>query len=291
VAKEVLEASKQYIETNPAERQAALAKFQEADSEYKRISRLLSKAAANQEASATRHAQGGGGSDGPPNPFWFLLYSILIPIAPLAQIIAGDTYNSISRFLDLTIVPLGFLFYIASIVYDYIILLLYPADLFVAGSKRFFPFTQLGMDPEGHSERLTGVSEIKPCPPDGFITTGVRVTTPFLSYFFPGLGVAVKGALNTATTIKETAVDTSMKGLEVAAAAKAASAPGALPGPPLQVGHLAPNPRILVGGARETFSTLDYLALGSFAAVIGGGFLLSLNRNGNTDSPPNPRGI
>jgi hypothetical protein len=57
-----------------------------------------------------------------------------------------------------------------------------------------------------------------------------------------------------------------------------------------------------VGGrrleAKETFSTLDYAALGSIGAVIGGGLLLSANRFRNVfvkgkdnDSPPDPRAV
>ena len=45
----------------------------------------------------------------------------------------------------------------------------------------------------------------------------------------------------------------------------------------------------MVGGAlpKEPFSPLDYAALGSLGAVIAGGFILSLNRNGKNDPPPN----
>ena len=274
-------------------------------------------AAAAQTAAAAAHAlpiQSGGAADDAPNPTWFLLYAILLPIAPLAQLIAGDNYNSISRFLDLTIIPLGFLFYICALFYDYFILLLYPADLFVAGSKRFFPFTQLGMHPDGHSERLTGLSEITPCPPDGFITTFVRIILPFLSYFFPGLGATVTGALDTVKQVKTTVVDTASDAVQTAQVISSIAKPpglGSLAPIPLPLPQIpqvpmpqmpqipqvpmpqVPMPRVMVGGGRDkslTFNTLDYVALGSLGAVIGGGFLLSLNRSKN-DPPPNPRGI
>jgi hypothetical protein len=251
---------------------------------------------------ATFGKQKGGGQEGPPNPTWFLLYALLIPIAPLAQLIAGDTNNAVSRFLDLTIVPLGFLFYLCAFIYDYMILLLYPADLFVAGSKRFFPFTYLGMDPEGHSERLTGVSEIKPCPADGFIITMFRISLPLLSYFFPGLGQSVEAALSTAQKTKEIVVDQGLEKINKATriakqASDIAATVGSLgPMPGLQVPLSAQTAQraamglpVMVGGA-QGFTALDYAALGSLGAVIAGGFVLSLNRSKN-DSPPNPRRV
>jgi hypothetical protein len=251
----------------------------------------------------TGKQRGGGLDEGPPNPTWFLLYALLIPIAPLAQLIAGDTNNAVSRFLDLTIIPLGFLFYFCSFIYDYMILFLYPADLFVAGSKRFFPFTYLGMDPEGHSERLTGVSEIKPCPADGFIITMFRISLPLLSYFFPGLGQSVEAALSTAQKTKEIVVDQGLEKINKATriakqASDIAATVGSLgPMPGLQVPKLSAQTAqraamglpVMVGGS-QGFTALDYAALGSLGAVIAGGFVLSLNRSKN-DSPPNPRRV
>lgn len=168
-----------------------------------------------------------------PNPLWFVLYALLIPCAPLAQMIAGDTNNAVSRFADLTIIPLGFLFYLCAMIYDYWILFSNPADLLVAGSKRFFPFTYLGMDADGHSPRLTGKSEIKPCPPDTMFKTIIRMIIPILSYFFPGIGKSISAALDAkddivtaVTTAKEVVVD---KGLaKVAQVTNAAAQVGSL---------------------------------------------------------------
>jgi TM2 domain-containing membrane protein YozV len=260
--------------------------------------------------------------EGPPNPFWFLLYCLIIPIAPLAQLVAGDTNNAVSRFLDLTIIPLGFLFYLCAFIYDYMILLIWPADLFVAGSKRFFPFTYLGMDADGHSSRLTGLSEIKPCPADGFITTMFRVSLPIMGIVAPGLAHNVKATLDTATKTKELVVDEGLEKINKATRiAKQASdlsstlgslAPMQIPQvqvPQIPVPQMPQMPQIpvpevsntkyidatgkrfgtMVGGALpiEPFSPLDYAALGSLGAVIAGGFILSLNRSKN-DPPPNP---
>ena len=286
--------------------------------------------------------------DGPPNPFWFLLYCFIIPIAPLAQLVAGDTNNAVSRFLDLTIIPLGFLFYLCAFIYDYMILLIWPADLFVAGSKRFFPFTYLGMDADGHSKRLTGLSEIKPCPADGFIVTMFRVSLPLLTFFFPGLGKSVTAALDTAQGTKQAVVDQGLAKVEQVSAvaskvgslstaatttipsaiaqASAKLNPQALMAQIPQVPQIPQMPQVpqmpqipqmpqmpqvpqipyiestardtkyldatgkrfgtMVGGA-QSFTPLDYAALGSLGAVIAGGFILSLNRNGKNDPPPN----
>ena len=239
--------------------------------------------------------QKGGGMDGPPNPTWFLLYALLIPIAPLAQLIAGDTNNSVSRFLDLTIIPLGFLFYWCAFMYDYFILLLYPADLFVAGSKRFFPFTYLGMDIEGHSERLTGISEIKPCPADGFIMTMFRIALPILSVVSPGLAQSITAALNSAQKTKEVVIDQGLEKINKATriarqASELTTTVGSLAAmpqvPQVQLPQVPQRLPVMVGGG-QPFSPLDYAALGSLGAVIAGGFILSLNRRQN-DPPPNP---
>jgi hypothetical protein len=218
-----------------------------------------------------------------PNPLWFVLYALLIPCAPLAQMIAGDTNNAVSRFADLTIIPLGFLFYLCAMFYDYWILFSNPADLLVAGSKRFFPFTYLGMDADGHSPRLTGQSEIKPCPPDTIFKTIIRMIIPILSYFFPGIGKSISAALDTkdaivtsVTTAKEVVVD---KGLaKVAQVTDAAAKVGALssglassvgssvasataklsnPGFASTIGTLAPTPVVTV----PTLPTLPTAAL------------------------------
>ena len=266
-----------------------------------------------------RSQVGGAREDEPPNPLWFLLYAITIPCAPLAQLIAGDTNNAVSRFADLTVVPLGFIFYLCAMLYDYWVLFSNPADLLVAGSKRFFPFTYLGMDADGHSEMLTGVSEIKACPPDNFIMTMLRIGKPAISILAPGVGKTIDSALDTKQEVEKT-VETTKKLVVDGALAKAQKATQLA----TQIGSLstmAPPPGMIrstdgiaqfrnpvtgqglgtmVGGrrleAKETFSTLDYAALGSIGAVIGGGLLLSANRfrnvfTKNNDSPPDPRAV
>ena len=276
---------------------------------------------------------GGANSDGPPNPFFFLAYAILIPIAPLAQLIAGDTYNSVSRFLDLTIVPGGFFCYMASIIYDYIILFLFPADLLVFGSKRFFPFTFLGMDPDNHSPNITANVDYAPCPPDNMFITLIKIMIP-LAKQIPGVSViatAVEAALATAKVVKEQVVENVIeKGQKVAvvatqvgelasslpaAAASAgvaasslasasasasasslASASASASASSLAASALQKKAAIgtMVGGAIKSYNSLEYLTLGSLAALVGGGLLVGINRGlqnytytGKDDSPPN----
>lgn len=261
---------------------------------------------------------GGAREDEPPNPLWFLLYSLAIPCAPLAQLIAGDTNNAVSRFADLTVIPLGFTFYLCAMLYDYWVLFSNPADLLVAGSKRFFPFTYLGMDADGHSEMLTGVSEIKSCPPDNFIMTMLRIGKPAISILAPGVGKTIDSALDTKQEVEKT-VETTKKLVVDGALAKAEKATQLA----TQIGSLSAMPPAgmvpstdgiaqfrnpvtgqglgtMVGGRRlePSFNTLDYAALGSLGAVIGGGLLLSANRfrnvffkGKNNDSPPDPRAV
>ena len=303
------------------------------------------------------------GTDSPPNPFYFLAYALLIPIAPLAQLIAGDTYNSVSRFLDLTIIPGGFLFYLCAMIYDYMIMFLYPGDLFVFGSKRFFPFTFLGMDPDNHSPNITAKVDYAPCPPDNMFITLIKIMIPLAKQipYVSAAATAIETALATAQVVKTQVIEKGaakvQQGLRVAgqvgqlatgitgaaasaggmAASLVASASSAssasIPslGPSLSVSSLAPRhftqrrnpqtgleeyadldakgPRVwsttpppqgasvigtMVGGAIKSYNSLEYLTLGSLAALVGGGLLVGINRGlqnytytGKDDSPPN----
>jgi hypothetical protein len=122
----------------------------------------------------------------PPQPIYFLLYTLTIMISPLAKAIAGDYNNSFSSIMNLTFVPLGFYFYIVGLVYDIFIIFTYPAHLFVEGAKRGIPFTWMGFDPKGHSPNITGKSEIDPCPPqESFITALMRWIIPIMKFFPP----------------------------------------------------------------------------------------------------------
>lgn len=248
-----------------------------------------------------RVIRGGGLGDDPPNPYMFLMYALLIPLAPLAQMIAGDKYNAVSRFLDLTIIPFGFLFYLGAMIWDYMILFLYPSSLLRFGSKRFFPFTMVfGMDIDGHSPNLTGDVEIKGCKPDNVIISLLKTSAAILRVV--GLSAPLDAAIATYEKAEQTVVQVEHAiEKDIPAAIQGATAVAKLTmTPSLQMPQMQMplHSQMQKGGGR--FGTLDYLTLGTLGAVIGGGFLLAVSRHGfssaneNTkanDTPPNARAI
>ena len=152
------------------------------------------------------------------------------------------------------------------------------------------------MDADGHSARLTGNSEIKPCPPDTMFKTIIRMIIPILSYFFPGIGKSISAALDAkddivtaVTTAKEVVVD---KGLaKVAQVTNAAAQVGSLssglasgigssvasataklsnPGFASTIGTLAPTPVVAVPSlpAAPTLPTVPTLPTISTPAVV-----------------------
>jgi hypothetical protein len=144
-----------------------------------------------------------------PSPWWFFAYSLLLPISPLAHIIAGDKQNALSRFMFLTIIPFGFFLYGASMVYDYWSLIGKPADLTLFGTKRFFPFTLLGYHKDGHSPNITAKQEVPEpqCPPPGNWVFGsifeiikfmLLFVLPVLYVVNPPLALSLDQALNVA---------------------------------------------------------------------------------------------
>ena len=106
-----------------------------------------------------------------PSPWFFFFYALLLPIGPLSQALAGDTMGAMGRFLDLTVIPFGFLFHALAVLYDYFILLIKPGELFVDGTKRFAPFTWAGWDTAGHSPNLTTWADMPGCPPETMLQT------------------------------------------------------------------------------------------------------------------------
>lgn len=150
---------------------------------------------------------GGGEKEGPPSPWWFFAYSLLLPISPLAQMIAGDKQNALSRFGFLTVIPFGFLLYGCAMAYDYWSLLGKPADLALFGSKRFFPFTLLGYHSDGHSPNIQTTQPLPEptCPPAGNWVLGsifeiikfvLRFALPVLYVVNPPLALSLDQALN-----------------------------------------------------------------------------------------------
>ena len=104
----------------------------------------------------------------PPSPWYFLLYALFIPLAPLAQGVAGDTNNALSRLAFLTIIPFGFIFGLIAVINDYFVMFSDPAHFFTKGSQRVPPFTWFGMDHDNQSPYLTLPSKAAPCAPPSF---------------------------------------------------------------------------------------------------------------------------
>jgi len=163
------------------------------------------------------------GPSDPPSPWWFVIYCFCIPVSIASNLVAGDTNNAFSRFLMLTVVPLGFLFYGCAIVYDYWCLLSSPADLVFNGTRRFFPFPSLGWDNTGHSPRITGHAEFKKCPRENIITAAVKTTLPVVRYLNPSLADTIDGAIRVAENVKEETINTGKQVVDTA----------------IKVGHLA----------------------------------------------------
>ena len=184
----------------------------------------------------------------PPSPWWFVIYCFCIPVSIASNIVAGDINNAFSRFLMLTIVPLGWLFYFCAIFYDYWCLLGSPADLLFNGTRRFFPFPSLGWDNMGHSPRLTGNNEFKPCPRENVITAAMRSTIPVIRYVNPDLANTIQGAISVATTVKDQTIETGQQvintGMKVGHLATAI--PGAVVGPMAHVAESIANPQALL---------------------------------------------
>lgn len=268
-------------------------------------------------APPARRSQAGGGNSeeedqGPPSPWWFFAYAILLFISPLAAYIAGDTWLSIDKFTYL-ITPLlgGWIFYLASLVYDYWMLFVQSGDLFVLGAKRFFPFPYLSQDPDGHSAKLTGKKEFKGCPPDNILQTSLKFTKatalPLLTYAAPGVGTIIEKGIDVATTAAQVATTTATTTMEVGgkvahlasrvpvAAAKgvASAGPKALAAAKDAAAAKVSGAMPQMGGGKDSsYTGIDYITLGALGALIGGGMLLSIGRTlrshyvGPTDAPP-----
>jgi hypothetical protein len=146
-------------------------------------------------------------------------------------------------------------------------------------------------------------AEEKPCPPDSFFVTMLKLSDPIIRRFFPELADTVKAAISTAKATKEV-VQTQVidKGKNVVRVATevgtlAASIPTAASSAVADAASIAANPLQKGGGYSESnsFSTLDFFASGTIAAVIMSAFFLNLGRilnapasNPKDDSPPRP---
>jgi hypothetical protein len=196
----------------------------------------------------------------------------------------------------------------------------------VYGSKRFFPFTAIGWDADGHSSRLTGASEPEEpeCPPDNIIVSTLKfiislflpLALPLLRFFLPDLANSLEAAMNTAVVVKRDVVDAGLQtAKEVAVVGEkvskiATEIPGAFTNAAAKAqdkiaaasaaasAAATATTRTMVGGARaprSEITPMDTFAALGITAVLGGGFILNAIRNakltGINDSPPIPGSI
>lgn len=256
----------------------------------------------------------GTDAEAPPNPLFFLAYSLLIPISPVAQYVAGDGWTSFLRLLYITVIPFGTLLYMFSILSDYWTLFSQPSSLFFTMSKK----------------NLAPFLDILPCPPaDNILITILRFSLPILRYISPGFAELIESMINTVKVVKEDIVEAGIqKAKQVTNVANkvgrlTTEIPAAVAGPFVKAASIAANPMAFVdnlaplpppplpqplqqqpplqqqqqkGGSRSSNTNatpLEYLTLGTLATVIGGGLLLGINRSihryavtGKDDSPP-----
>ena len=265
--------------------------------------------------------QAGGGNlqEDPPSPLWFIAYCVFFPITFLAVLLGGDMWGAFAKFGFLTFIPLGWVLTIIASAYDLFYLFVKPADLFVFGLKRFFPWTLFGMDKDGHSKNITGVRSVPTCPPQGNFLTNIldfflRLLLPVLWFINPAAAMSVEQGLSSAATgvgtvgsVAEafTASAQKVSDAAIATADIAADTASAVVRDGSKVfktvGKLSEmmdgiNPATLAakttdlakqhamaqmkgGGDSSSFSIMDYVAFGGVAALLGGGFLLTAGRS------------
>lgn len=259
-----------------------------------------------------KNDQKGESKDAPPNPLWFVFYCLTLPFTFLAPFFGGDNWGALGK-LAYNIIPFGWFLTMCAFAYDLYYLLLKPADLFVFGLKRFFPWTILGMDKDTHSPSITGVRPTisDTCPPSDNFFVGtlkffLRLALPVLYFINPafamsletGISSAAAGAgvignvadavAGTAKSLGEAAITTSGVLADTAThvledGSKIAKTVGTLAGEFNTLGAVklaAPaSLTLMTGGGQISFSALDYATFGSLIAVIGGGFLLAAGRS------------
>jgi TM2 domain-containing membrane protein YozV len=245
--------------------------------------------------------------NGPPNPIYFLLYALFLPILPLARLIAGDTNNALLSLFNATN-PSVIVFNIISIVSEYFYLFLKPAQLLYSGIHRSFPFSALGFAESGFSKNLTG-KEVNPvdCQDDGFLirllksilSSGLLVFGRFLP---PELVASIESALKIGKVVKEQVVDTALDVAQTSIktagqiGSLATQVPAAAASSLAQAASMAAS--VQSGGRRLESSSpsfSDYAIAGSTIALLLGGFVLHFGRSatdalrlsfGKDDSPP-----
>jgi hypothetical protein len=244
----------------------------------------------------------------PPNPWWFFLYVLLLPFGPLSALVAGDYGGAAAKVLSMFT---GFLF-VAYLIYESYQLIFKPNDLFTDGAVRIWPFHWFGWAKDGMSPRITGESRVKYADDsqDSLIVRTwkglVIAFLPFLKRVLPfDIITGIELAVSTGKAVADTAERVATTGMKVAGqVGKLATEVPAAAAPALATAaEVAGDPSALMekqmqkqlGGGLDTLSLSDKVIGGGLAAVIAGGFLLTLGRsynetvfhfNGPSDSPP-----
>jgi len=218
----------------------------------------------------------------PPSPWYFLAYALLLPIGFgfISELVAGDNFNALCRFLYIIVPIIGWFVGIIAMCLDYFILIGKPANLVVFGTNRFLPLNLMKV-PNNHSPNITCGVNIPTCDKDGIVMDTAKAAVGILG-MVPGVGPTAVAAFTGAAD----AASESIGGV-VHATEEAAEGVGRVMQTATQVAKLSTQ----IGGGQKT--PLDYFAVGSILAVIVGGLLLTAGRSlkneypqGRDDSPP-----
>jgi hypothetical protein len=198
-----------------------------------------------------------------PSPWYYLLYFLLLPLAPAAMAIAGDTNNALTRIAFLTIVPFGFFIGMLASINDYFITFANPKAFFENGTQRFPPFSWCGMDPDSNSPNITKPSKKVACAPPSIFAVMAGVIGSMIGKFIqnsPAVraldGIAVSAAKTAEAALgkAENAIDAvNVKG----AVAKLTAAVPAVPAIPGGEGMAAAG--ALAGGLQNPMGAVGGL--------------------------------
>jgi len=235
--------------------------------------------------------------ESPPSAWTTFFFLLATPFEVLSSAIAGDMWSAC--FHGSFIFPFMFMipFAIARAIGVSVYTILFPMDVFIQGVSRPIPYIwDNTVDVNGRSPSIQR-SKIGSIDPEA----NFKAFAPFIDIFKQGLGLA-EGMLaymplaaggrvgKAAGDFGEAAKDTAKAAIATAEAAKIAALQGVKPerSGPVQRG----------GGKSETSETSgqrDTLSLGIIGAVLAGGLLLGVSRNGvfqgKDDSPPNARRV
>ena len=236
--------------------------------------------------------------ESPPSAWITFFFLLATPFEALRSAIAGDMWAAC--FHGSFIFPFMFMmpFAMARAVGVSIYTLLFPMDVFIQGVSRPIPYIwDNTIDVNGRSTSIQR-SKIGSVDPEA----NYRAFKPFIEIYKQGMGLAEGMLAYVPLAAGGRASKALDKFADAAIISAKASAPSAAPAPapapaPVPAPSAAPPPTAPVqrgGGESESKGSQDTLSLGIIGAVLAGGLLLGLSRNGlqgHDDTPPNPRGF